>query len=217
MSSTSHPVPPRGHFVSILMLLVVLIAVLLISSCGRPKQPRVNVPPPPPPESTTGTPAPSQPAPKTTKPAESATPPKPTEEADLAEPVIPAGTKPIETQTGLASWYGPPYHNRRGSNGEIYNMNALTAAHRTLPLGSRVRIDAGSYSGEYIVTDTGGAVKGHRIDIWRPTTRDAMRFGRRAVKLTVLELGGKRRNTARIRPRTVSVSPAPATAKPQKN
>ena len=141
MSSTSHPVPPRGHFVSILMLLVVLIAVLLISSCGRPKQPRVNVPPPPPPESTTGTPAPSQPAPKTTKPAESATPPKPTEEADLAEPVIPAGTKPIETQTGLASWYGPPYHNRRGSNGEIYNMHAMTAAHRTFPLGSIARVN----------------------------------------------------------------------------
>ena len=100
-------------------------------------------------------------------------------------------------------------------------MGMIAADPRVLPLGSRVRIDAGSYSGEYIVTDTGGAVKGHRIDIWRPTTRDAMRFGRRAVKLTVLELGGKRRNTARIRPRTVSVSPAssaaPATAKPQKN
>ena len=44
------------------------------------------------------------------------------------------------TETGLASWYGPPYHNRRGSNGEIYNMHAMTAAHRTYPLGSIVRV-----------------------------------------------------------------------------
>jgi len=92
------------------MLLVVLIAVLLLSSCGHPKQARVNVPPLPPPESTTETPVPSPPAPKTTKPAESTTPSKPAEEADLAEPVIPAGAKPIETQTGLASWYGRRFH-----------------------------------------------------------------------------------------------------------
>ena len=40
----------------------------------------------------------------------------------------------------MASWYGAPYHNRRGSNGEVYNMHAMTAAHRTLPLGSIVRV-----------------------------------------------------------------------------
>jgi len=60
--------------------------------------------------------------------------------ADINEPSVPAGTKPLITETGLASWYGPPYHNRRGSNGEVYNMNAMTAAHRTLPLGSVVRV-----------------------------------------------------------------------------
>ena len=96
----------------------------------------------------------------------------------------------------------------------------IAADPRLLPLGSRVRIEAGSYSGEYVVADTGGAVKGHRIDIWSPTSRDAMRFGRRAVKLTVLELGGKRKKTATTRPRTVSTSTAPTTApentKPQK-
>ena len=59
---------------------------------------------------------------------------------DLAEPSIPANARPLATETGLASWYGPPYHNRRGSNGEIYNMHAMTAAHRTFPLGSIVRV-----------------------------------------------------------------------------
>jgi len=91
----------------------------------------------------------------------------------------------------------------------------IAADPRVLPLGSRVRIEAGSYSGEYVVADTGGAVKGHRIDIWTPTSRDAMRFGRRAVKLTVLELGGKRRKTATTRPRTVTLAPASSVAQQQ--
>jgi len=62
-----------------------------------------------------------------------------------------------------------------------------------LPLGSRVRLQAGAYSGEYVVADTGSMVRGRRIDIWTPTSREAMRFGKRLVKLTVLSLGGKRR------------------------
>ena len=44
--------------------------------------------------------------------------------------------KPIYVETGMASWYGPPYHNHKGANGEIYDQNALTAAHRTIPLNS---------------------------------------------------------------------------------
>ena len=60
-----------------------------------------------------------------------------------------------------------------------------------LPLGTRVRVDAGQYSGEYVVADTGGAVRGKRIDIWTPNSREAMRFGRRTVKLTVLSYGPK--------------------------
>lgn len=42
--------------------------------------------------------------------------------------------------SGLASWYGPGFHGRRSANGEIYNQNALTAAHKTLPFGTRVRV-----------------------------------------------------------------------------
>ena len=61
-------------------------------------------------------------------------------EADLSEPSIPADSKPLSTEIGRASWYGPPYHNHVGSNGEVYNMHAMTAAHRTLPLGAVVRV-----------------------------------------------------------------------------
>jgi 3D (Asp-Asp-Asp) domain-containing protein len=106
----------------------------------------------------------------------------------------------------------------RTATGVAPATGMIAADPRVLPLGSRVRIEAGSYSGEYVVADTGGAVKGHRIDIWTPTSRDAMRFGRRAVKLTVLEVGGKRKKMVATRPRTVSASTVPTSenARPQK-
>lgn len=103
----------------------------------------------------------------------------------------------------------------RTATGVAPATGMIAADPRVLPLGSRVRIEAGSYSGEYVVADTGGAVKGHRIDIWTPTSRDAMRFGRRAVKLTVLELGGKRKKISTTRPRTVSASPTSSVGSPQ--
>jgi 3D (Asp-Asp-Asp) domain-containing protein len=74
----------------------------------------------------------------------------------------------------------------RTASGKLVNRGLIAADHRVLPLGTRVRIDAGSYSGEYLVADTGGAVRGRKIDIWVPNTGEAMKFGRRPVKLTVL-------------------------------
>jgi 3D (Asp-Asp-Asp) domain-containing protein len=105
----------------------------------------------------------------------------------------------------------------RTASGAPVAQGIIAADPRVLPLGSRVRIEAGSYSGEYLVADTGGAVRGKRIDIWTPSTRDAMRFGRRAVKLTVLQLGGKPGKAAATRLRTVSTAPTtPETSKAQK-
>jgi rare lipoprotein A len=193
VSSASDQALPRAHFVSIPRLLVVLIAVLLISSCGHPKQPHVNVPSPPPPEPAANLPAPPQPTPKASKPTESASPPKPTEEADLAEPVIPAGAKPIETQTGLASWYGPPYHNRRGSNGEIYNMHAMTAAHRTFPLGSIVRVTNVKTGSTALVriTDRGPFIPGRIVDLSLAAARkvDVWQPGIAEVKVELMQSG----------------------------
>ena len=92
----------------------------------------------------------------------------------------------------------------RTATGAAPTQGIIAADPRVLPLGSRVRIEAGNYSGEYVVADTGGAVRGKHIDIWTPSSRDAMRFGKRAVKLTVLQLGGKRGKTAATRARTVN-------------
>ena len=81
----------------------------------------------------------------------------------------------------------------RTASGRPVAKGIIAADPRHLPLGSRVRLEAGAYSGEYVVADTGSLVRGRRIDIWTPTSREAMRFGRRTVKLTVLSLGGRRR------------------------
>ncbi|MCA1591676.1 MAG: 3D domain-containing protein [Acidobacteria bacterium] len=83
----------------------------------------------------------------------------------------------------------------RMANGKPVAKGFIAADRRVLPIGTRVRLEAGAYSGEYVVADTGGAVRGRKIDIWVPSMGEAMRFGRRAIKLTVL---------TRVRPRTVA-------------
>lgn len=65
----------------------------------------------------------------------------------------------------------------------------IAADPKILPLGSVVRIEAGSYSGIYTVLDTGGAIRGQRIDIFLPTKAEAMRFGSRRIRVEVLRHG----------------------------
>lgn len=95
---------------------------------------------------------------------------------------LPFSGKPIYSETGLASWYGPPYHNRRSANGEVYDMNQMTAAHRTLPLNSIVRVtnmktgaaavvritDRGPFIGERMLDLSLAAAKA--VDVWQPGT-----------------------------------------------
>jgi 3D (Asp-Asp-Asp) domain-containing protein len=80
----------------------------------------------------------------------------------------------------------------RTASGRLVSRGLIAADPRFLPLGSRVRLEHPGYSGEYLVADTGGAIRGRRIDIWTPSSGEAMRFGRRTVKLTVLSYGGRR-------------------------
>ncbi len=180
------------------MILILLLMILLVSSCGHPKQARVEVPPPPPVAATTEPPAKAAPAAnippvrEKSAPAESA---KSAEEggADLAEPTVPAGTEPMATETGLASWYGPPYHNRRGSNGEIYNMHAMTAAHRTYPLGSIVRVTnvKTGHSALVRITDRGPFIPGRVLDLSLAAARkvDVWQPGVAQVKVELLQSG----------------------------
>jgi rare lipoprotein A len=175
------------------LLAAVLLAVALLPSCGHRRQAHQNVPPPPPLAGTEQPPSP--------EPSADAKSPKPNKkpsasenpagEADLAEPAIPGSTVPLSSETGMASWYGPPYHNRRGSNGEVYNMHAMTAAHRTLPLGSIVRVTNVKTGHHALVriTDRGPFIPGRVVDLSLAAARkvDVYQPGIAKVKVELMQ------------------------------
>jgi 3D (Asp-Asp-Asp) domain-containing protein len=74
----------------------------------------------------------------------------------------------------------------RTANGGGVRRGIVAADPRVLPLGTRIQITAGAWSGTYTVTDTGGAVKGRILDLWVPSCSEAMRFGRRSITVSVL-------------------------------
>lgn len=75
--------------------------------------------------------------------------------------------KPVSTEVGLASWYGPPYAGRKGADGTVYDQNAMTAAHLTLPMGTMVRVTNLTTNQSVVVkiTDRGPFVRGRIIDL----------------------------------------------------
>lgn len=78
-----------------------------------------------------------------------------------------APVKKGHTETGIASWYGHPYHGRKTASGETYDMNKLTAAHRTLPFGVWVEVEnrRNKRRVDLRITDRGPFVDGRIIDV----------------------------------------------------
>src|SRR5205807_888101 len=74
---------------------------------------------------------------------------------------------PLTTEMGIASWYGYPFHGRAAANGEIYDMEKLTAAHRTLPFGTWVRVTnlGNNKTVDVRITDRGPFIAGRIIDL----------------------------------------------------
>jgi rare lipoprotein A len=109
-------------------------------------------------------PAPEPPAETTPAPAPPALAPVPSLTGD--EQFVDTH-QPISSETGMASWYGPPYHNRVGANGTVYNENGISAAHRTLPMGSLIRVTnvKTGQSAVMRVTDRGPFVTGRILDL----------------------------------------------------
>lgn len=103
-------------------------------------------------------------------------------------------TKTAETPAAPAEQYSATAYAFPGrtATGQKVGRGIIAADTRVLPMGTRVRLEAGTWSGDYTVADRGGAIRGRRIDIWVPTTREAFSFGRRKVKLTVLSYGARR-------------------------
>ncbi|MGA9075636.1 MAG: septal ring lytic transglycosylase RlpA family protein [Candidatus Sulfotelmatobacter sp.] len=195
MDSTKYPRKQRRRAEPVLRAAIptLLLTILFFTDCSHPKQARVNVPPPP--ASTESASRPEGAAKNDRLPGAEEN------DADLAEPTIPADATPLATETGRASWYGPPYHNRVGSNGEVYNMHAMTAAHRTLPLGAIVRVTnlKTGHTAFVRITDRGPFIPGRILDLSLAAARklDVYLPGVAEVKVEVmqtpapLETGGK--------------------------
>ncbi|WP_258239445.1 septal ring lytic transglycosylase RlpA family protein [Arcobacter sp. LA11] len=100
-----------------------------------------------------------------------------------------------DVQRGIASWYGPNFHSKKTSNGEIYNMYADTAAHKTLPMNTMVRVDNKDNGKSVIVriNDRGPFVSGRIIDLSNKAAHDIgmVRKGTARVSVTVLGFHAK--------------------------
>ncbi len=104
-------------------------------------------------------------------------------------------------ESGLASWYGHPYHGRRTASGEVYDMGQMTAAHRTMPFGTWVRVSsvATGRSVEVRINDRGPFEKGRIIDLSYAAARvlGAVGPGIIPVRLRVIApSGGLRRGAS---------------------
>ena len=138
--------------------------------------------PAPTPESTAeaakrDTSVPLAPAPAPARPSRSKTPPAP----------APVGY----AEQGNASWYGNPFHGRRASNGEIYDMYKLTAAHRTLPFETVVRVTNlnNGKSTTVRITDRGPFVNDRIIDLSMAAAREIESIGPGVVPVRLEVLG----------------------------
>jgi len=158
--------------------------IFLFSGCAG-RRPIVSRPP-----------APANPTPTPESTAEAAK-----RSTDIPEPTVtpapspaPKRSKPANpgatgnyTEEGNASWYGVPFHGRRASNGEIYDMNKLTAAHRTLPFETTVRVTNLNNGKSTVVriTDRGPFVENRIIDLSRAAASEIESIGAGVVPVRI--------------------------------
>jgi rare lipoprotein A len=143
-----------------------LIFIVIASGCAHRRRPPVTV--------TRPTPVPSAPRTRPSAPTTPAPGPK---------------TAPIfQGETGIASWYGNPFHGRRTANGEVYNMYEMTAAHRTLPFNTMVRVHnlENGRDVEVRITDRGPFVEGRIIDLSFASAQAMGMSGTALVRLEIL-------------------------------
>ena len=98
--------------------------------------------------------------------------------APAAPPAVP-GIVVGAAEEGIASWYGHPYHGRATTSGEIYDMEKMTAAHRTLPFGARVRVEnlSNGREVEVRINDRGPFIEGRVIDLSRAAAQQIQMIG----------------------------------------
>ena len=98
---------------------------------------------------------------------------------------------PGASESGIASWYGYPYHGRHAANGEIYDMEQMTAAHKTLPFNTwvEVRNTRNQKTVRVRITDRGPFIDGRVIDLSRAAARsiDMLEAGITPVEVAIVE------------------------------
>ena len=127
------------------LALIALVCVAAVG-CGKKQVTVAKSVPPPPPAAASAPPSPAR-----------TTPGAPAASLDAS----------INELYGLASWYGHPYHGRKTASGEVYDMYQLTAAHKTLPLGTRVEVtnQTNGKQVEVRINDRGPFIEGRVIDL----------------------------------------------------
>jgi rare lipoprotein A len=172
--------PVKTRHSSLLPAVSAILVLGLLSGCASRKPVAARQPPPSEPSST---------------PDAAADSAKRSTTAPLASPVSPGkrrkdGSVPKPagyTEEGEASWYGAPFHGRQASNGEIYDMNKLTAAHRTLPFETMVRVtnERNGKSAVVRITDRGPFVNNRIIDLSYAAAREIESIGPGVVPVRV--------------------------------
>jgi rare lipoprotein A len=161
--------------------LLVLSGLICFLSIGCGAKRRVSASPPAPPS-----PTPSSTA-EAAKNSTNVPPSSSARRAKTPPPPAPAGY----TEEGKASWYGKPFDGRRASNGEIYDMYKLTAAHRTLPFETMVRVTNlnNGKSTTVRITDRGPFVDNRIIDLSLAAAREIESVGPGVVPVRLEVLG----------------------------
>ncbi|HYK39510.1 MAG TPA: septal ring lytic transglycosylase RlpA family protein [Candidatus Eremiobacteraceae bacterium] len=165
----------------------IITFLAIAAGCGG-RKPIVNNPPttpvstPPAVEEESKRSTSVEPPPKLGAPA----PPKKSKPSDISSPSA------IYAEEGNASWYGAPFHGRKASNGEIYDMNKMTAAHRTLPFNSMVRVTNlnNGKSAVVRITDRGPFVDNRIIDLSRAAAQEIESIGPGVVPVRIEVLSG---------------------------
>jgi rare lipoprotein A len=161
----------------------VLIAVALFSAgCGG-KRPVASHPP----TNTQPSAAPAESAGGASNPPPAAAAARPGKHSKTPPAPAPVGY----SEEGNASWYGLPFNGRRASNGEIYDMNKLTAAHRTLPFETVVRVTnlSNGKTTTVRITDRGPFVDNRIIDLSQAAAREIESIGPGVVPVRLEVLG----------------------------
>jgi rare lipoprotein A len=115
--------------------------------------------------------------------------------ANVVKPSAPRIDKPQKMEIGHASWYGPRFHGKKTASGGIYDQSEFTAAHRFLPLGSKVRVTnlQNEKSVDVEINDRGPFIAGRIIDLSRAAAKalEMLEDGITRVRIELLALPGE--------------------------